>query len=78
MKNREAAVDHWEGILETEGVPTLATKRQVADVLGVTTRTVERWHACGALDAMKLMGAVRIPRRAVARFLAERYSGACR
>ncbi len=68
----EMQVEHWEQALKAEGLPALATKRQVAEILGVTPRTIERWHAAGVLGALKLMGAVRIPRASVARFLAER------
>jgi len=41
------------------------TPRQVADELGVTVRTVQRWVADGRLSAVRVGGRVRIPRGAV-------------
>jgi excisionase family DNA binding protein len=45
--------------------------RQVADQLGVTVRTVQRWVAQGRLPATRLGGRVRIGRTALAGFAAE-------
>jgi excisionase family DNA binding protein len=43
------------------------TPRQVADELGVTVRTVQRWIADGRLPAIRVGGRRRVPRAALAR-----------
>ncbi len=51
----------------TDTVPPLLTKRQTAELYGVTTRTVDRWLSDGVLpaDARVLIGGAVRYRRAV-------------
>ncbi len=44
----------------------LLTPREVADALGVTPRTVQRWVATGRLPATRVGGRVRVSRSSLA------------
>ena len=61
-----------EAQLKRAGLPAFASKQQVADLLGVTPRTVERLVASRLLGSIKLTanGAVRFNRTEVARYIA--------
>ena len=47
----------------------LYTREEVADLLGVNSRTVDRWIRSGRLGAFKLGGAVRISAADLSAFL---------
>lgn len=56
--------------------PAMLSTDQVAEVVGVSSRTVRTWLASGEIKAVKLSqgrtGRVRVPRAALVAFLAER------
>lgn len=53
-------------------LPAMGTIPEVARVMQVSPRTAARWIASGQLRAVKVGTCVRIPRRAVADYLAAR------
>lgn len=53
-------------------IPPSASLGEVARALGVSSRTVARWVETGQLSSLKIGKSVRVPRLAVAEFLASR------
>jgi excisionase family DNA binding protein len=49
----------------------LMTKKQVADLFGVSERTLDRWRDAGTIDAIKVGGIVRFREEAVEAALAK-------
>ena len=45
------------------------SRNQVADIIGITTRTVDRWIGQGTLKRVKVGGIVRIPRTSLEKVL---------
>ena len=57
--------------VDLSDLPRLLTVRAVAELLSCHDRTVRRWLAEKLLHFVRVGSGVRIPREAVARFLAE-------
>jgi excisionase family DNA binding protein len=58
-----------------QSLPSFYTIGQVAEALGVSTRTIRRWIATRALAAHRFNGVVRIADRDLLGFLAVRREG---
>jgi excisionase family DNA binding protein len=56
-------------------LPRLLKKSEVAQILNVSARTVDRLRVLGMLPSVKLLGAVRFSPEDVEAFLAGRRSG---
>ena len=72
MTSLTAARGHRQG---GGGLPRYYTIKAVAEALDVSTRTVRRWIANGALAAHRLGGALRISEADLRAFLAEHREG---
>ena len=53
-------VNKFDGVSYTPGLDRLITKREAADILGVSVRTLEREVSAGKLPVHKLRGCVRL------------------
>ena len=62
---------HMENTSATRGLPKLSTAEEVADVLGVTSRTVYRLRAEGVIPAYRVGGQFRFNIDAVLAALAQ-------
>jgi excisionase family DNA binding protein len=59
-----------KGARNTSGIPTFYTIEQIAEAVGVSTRTVRRWIDSSALAAHRVGKIVRISEADLAAFLA--------
>jgi excisionase family DNA binding protein len=71
LANMDSNQTDWIGDT-LAGRPALLNLKETAGILRVSRRTVARWIAAGDLRAVKTGVCVRIPRRALAEFLASR------
>ncbi|WP_344069329.1 helix-turn-helix domain-containing protein [Microbacterium sediminicola] len=54
-------------------IPRLLTQAEVADILGVSVRTVENWRErCVGPDYVRLVGSVRYTEQAIEAYIAQR------
>lgn len=50
-------------------MPPLMSKKQLADFMGVSTKTIDLYRKLGLIDAIKVRGTVRFPSPYVVEFL---------